>query len=87
MDRALNANGSIARLIFISLKGWDIQYTLWFEFSSTNNETEYKALIFSLTIAKELEVQHLKVHSNSQLLMSHILNEYEAQEESMKQYL
>lgn len=67
--------------MLISPKGWDILYALHFGFSFTNNETEYEALIVGLAIAKEMEIQHLKVHNDSRLIVSHILNEYKAQAE------
>lgn len=56
-------------------------------FSSNNNEAKYEALIASLKASKELGVQHLKVYSDSQLIVSHVLNEYEAREKSLKKYL
>lgn len=84
VDRFLNASGSRAGLIFTSLKGKDIQYTLRFRFPSTNNEAEYEALLASLKISKQLGVQHLKAYSDSQLVVGHMLNEYEARKESMK---
>lgn len=49
-----------------------------------NNEAEHEALITGHAIAKELGVQHLKAHGDSQLVVSHILNEYEALEINMK---
>lgn len=70
--------------ILINPEGWDIQYALRFRFSSTNNEAKYEALIDGLAIAKEMRVQYLKVHSDSWLVVSHIMNEYEAMEENMK---
>lgn len=60
MDGASNANGSGAGLILTNLEGEDIQYALCFGFPSTNNKAKYETLSASLTIAKELKVQHLK---------------------------
>lgn len=73
---------------FSSTLNWrDIQYALWFGFLSSNNEAEYEALIAGLTITKELGVQHMKAYNDSQLIVGHILNEYEVREERMKGYL
>lgn len=83
----LHANRSGAGLILISLKGDIIQYALHFGFLSTNNEAEYEALIVDLKIFKELGLQHLKACSDLQLVIGHVLNEYEAMKESMKKYL
>lgn len=87
MDGALDANGSRVGLILTNPEGEDIQYALSFGFSSINNEAEYEALIIRLTINKELGVQHLNAYSDLQLVIGHVLNEYEAREESMKKYL
>ena len=87
VDRASNTNGSRACLILISPEGWDIQYALRFGFTSTNNEAEYEALTAGLAIAKEMDIRYLKAYSDSQLVVSHVTGDYEAREESMKQYL
>ena len=86
VDGASNANGSGAGLVLISPEGWDIQYALRFGFPSINNETEYEALVTGPIIAKEMGVRHLKVYSNSRLVVSHATKEYETRE-NMKQYL
>lgn len=80
MNGASNTNSSGAGLALISLDGWDVQCTLYFGFFSTNNEAEYEVLITSLTITKEMGVRHLKAHSDSWLVVSHVLNKNKAQE-------
>lgn len=86
VDGSSNTNVSGARLILTNLEGDVIQYALRFGFPSTNSEAEYKVLITGLRISKELGVQHLKACSDSQLVVSHVLDEYEAREENMKIY-
>lgn len=87
MDGALNANGSIEGLILINPEGEDIQYTFHLEFPFTNNKPKDETKIASFKIAKELGVQYLKAYSDSQLVVGHVLNEYEAKEENIKKYL
>lgn len=77
VDRSSNANGLGAGLTLTNPKGDDIQYALCFGFPFTNNEAEYQALIAGLKISRELGVQHLKACSDSQLIVDHVLNEYE----------
>lgn len=48
VDGASNANGSGEGLILINPEWEDIQYTLSFGFSSTNNQAKYEALIAAL---------------------------------------
>lgn len=59
-------------LILASPEGDIIQYALCFGVSSPNNEAKFKGLFASLRISKELSVQHLKVCSDSQLVVSHV---------------
>ena len=87
VDGASNANGSSIGIILVGPEGWDIQYTLRFKFSSTNNEAEYEALLIGLAIAHELGVQYIKVNSDSKLVVGQVQGEYGAKEENMKQYL
>ena len=39
------------------------------EFSISNNEAKYEALVASLKIAKEMGVRHLRVYNDSQLIV------------------
>ena len=78
VDGSSNSSRSRARLILSSPEGDVMAYTLRFEFSTTNNEVEYEALIAGLKIARELGVKCLKVFTNLQLLARQARGEYEA---------
>ena len=39
-------------------------------FRATNNEVKYEALIFGLSLAKELGIRKLDVHLDSQLVVN-----------------
>ncbi|KAK3007702.1 hypothetical protein RJ639_013311 [Escallonia herrerae] len=54
---------------------------------ASNNEAEYEALLAGIRLAHSLRVNSLSVHSDSQLVVNHILGEYEASDERMAQYL
>lgn len=41
-------------------------------FCTTNNGAEYKTIIACLNIAKEIGIDHIKVVSNSQLVVAHV---------------
>lgn len=68
-------------------EGKTIEYALKFLFRSTNNEVEYEAAIAGLQICKALEVRHVRLRMESQLVVNQILGEYEAREPSMQKYL
>ena len=65
VDGAANAQGSGVGLILISLEGIDIKYALRFGFQASNNEAEYEAVITGLNLAHSMEVDQLKVCSDS----------------------
>ena len=87
VDGALNAQGSGVGLILTSPEGIDIEYALRFGFNTSNNEAEYEAVIAGLNLAHSLEVDHLKVYSDSQLVVRKIEDTYEAKSEKMILYL
>lgn len=84
MDGSSNSEGLGARIVIVSLKGVIIEHALCFKFPVMNNEAKYKALIMGLDVAKELEVQDLRVYSDFQLVVRHIKGNYEAWEENMR---
>ena len=70
-----------------SLDGIDVEYALRFEFQASNNEAEYEALIVGLNIVHSMEANQLEVCSDSQLVVKHIEDDYEAKGEKMMCYL
>ena len=62
-------------------------YILHFKFSTINSEAEYEALLAGLKVAREIGAQHLKVFSDSQLIVGQIKGGYEVREKNMKKYL
>ena len=79
--------GSGAGLIMTSPKGINIEYALGFGFQASNNEAEYEVIIAGLNLAHSMEVDHLEVCSNSQLVVKQIEDTYEAKGEKMILYL
>ena len=72
VDGSSNMSGAGAGLILVSPEGIIAEYALYFEFSVTNNGAEYEALITRLRIAKELGIDQLQVHSDSQLVVGQV---------------
>ena len=87
VDGSLSAMRAGAGLILTNSKREVAGYVLHFDFSATNNETEYEVLLSGLRVVREAGAQHLKVFSDSQLVISHIKDGYEVREENMKRYL
>ena len=65
----------------------DIEYALRFRFRASNNEAEYEAVIAGLNLAHSMEVDQLEICSDSQLVVKHIEDSYEARGEKMILYL
>ncbi|XP_022872734.1 uncharacterized protein LOC111391716 [Olea europaea var. sylvestris] len=87
VDGASNSSGSGAGVIITSPdKIVDIQCALRFEFEATNNEAEYEAVIIALELARNLELEHLKIFSDSQLVVGQIEGTFESKEEKMSLY-
>ena len=87
MDRAANAQGSYAGLILTSPDVIDVEYALRFGFQASNNEAEYENVIAELNLVHSMEADQLEVSSDSQLVVKHIEDSYEARGEKMILYL
>ena len=87
VDGSSSAMRAWAGLILTSSKGEVVGYALWFDFFATNNEAEYEALLSGLKVARKAGAQHLRIFSDSQLVIGYIKGSYEAREENMKKYL
>ena len=76
-----NAQGSDAGLILTSPDGIDVEYALRFGFQASNNEVKYEVVIAGLNLAHSMEVDQLEVCNDSQLVVKHIEDSYEARGE------
>ncbi|KAK3026883.1 hypothetical protein RJ639_042010 [Escallonia herrerae] len=87
VDGSSAAGSSGAEIILISPEGFTIEYAFRFGFQASNNEAEYEALLAGIRLAHALRVDSLSVHSDSQLVVNHVLRDYKARDERMAQYL
>ena len=62
---SLMKKGTDAGLVFVSPLGVRMRYMVWLHFPSSNNITEYEALINDLRIAIELGIRRLDVRGDS----------------------
>ena len=87
MDGSSNDIGSGVGMMFISPEGHKIHCTICFGFKASNNEAKYSALIAGLCLAHKLQVCHMKILSDSQLVVNQINDIYLARWEKMAAYL
>ena len=86
-DGASKTKTSGAGLVLQSPEGFIVEYALKLDFPTTNNEAEYEALIAGIGLANSLRVKNIKICWDSRLIVSQVNGDYEAKEETMKEYL
>ncbi|GJR45418.1 reverse transcriptase domain-containing protein [Tanacetum coccineum] len=86
-DGSSCVDGSGAGLILTSPEGTEFTYALRFQFTASNNEAEYEALIAGLRIAAQMGVRNVQVSVDSKLVANQVLGTYVAKEENMVKYL
>ncbi|GJQ90295.1 reverse transcriptase domain-containing protein [Tanacetum coccineum] len=64
-DETSSGDGSGAGLMIVNPKGTKFTYALKFEFTATNNEAEYEAVIARLRIVKEMNIEEITVFVDS----------------------
>ncbi|KAI5652597.1 hypothetical protein M9H77_29784 [Catharanthus roseus] len=58
-----------------------------FQFPVSNNEAAKEALCASSHMAKSLQLTHILVRSDSQVIVGQVIGEFEAKEDNMQKYL
>ncbi|XP_058722915.1 uncharacterized protein LOC131594725 [Vicia villosa] len=87
VDSASSSTGSGAGIILESGEGTLIEVSLSLSFPTSNNQAEYEALLVGLRLANDLEAEEIEVFTDSQLVASHILGEYQVKSEALAEYL
>ena len=74
-------------LVLISPKRIIIEKSLKLDFSATNNEAEYEALMIRMTMVQRMGEKSVKVFSVSRLVIGQVKGEFEVKDERMQGYL
>ncbi|GJY41407.1 reverse transcriptase domain-containing protein [Tanacetum coccineum] len=74
-------------LILTNSEGAEFTYALWFQFTASNNEAKYEALIAGLQIVAQMGVRNIQVSVDSKLVAYQVLGMYVAKEENTIKYL
>ncbi|XP_073153444.1 uncharacterized protein [Henckelia pumila] len=82
-----SGKGSGAGIVVESPQGDKFQYAIKFLFPATNNEAEYEAFIMGIKLALSVGAKKLTIHSDSQLIVSQVNENYEAKEDKILEYL
>ncbi|CAN1314375.1 Transposon Tf2-11 polyprotein [Linum perenne] len=86
VDGASSKNGAGAGIVLKSPQGILHETALRFNKARTNNAAEYGALIAGLRMAKSMGVSHLKIFSDSAIVVNQLSGVYEVREETLIPY-
>ncbi|KAI5652622.1 hypothetical protein M9H77_29809 [Catharanthus roseus] len=67
--------------------GHQYTYAVKFLFPVSNNESKYRALLEGFCMAHNLEITHLRVRSDSQVVIGRVTGDLEFKEDNMQKYL
>ncbi|GJT53792.1 reverse transcriptase domain-containing protein [Tanacetum coccineum] len=85
-DGASNEHGSRVGLILIDPEGAEYYYALRLNFSNSNNDAKYEALLAGLRIAAKIKVEKMLAFVDSKLVASQVEGSYKAKGEKTKKY-
>ncbi|KAL5561881.1 hypothetical protein UlMin_031628 [Ulmus minor] len=87
VNGSTNQDGSGIGIVLESPKQEKVLKALRLEFSVSNNEAEYEALLIGLKMARELDVKAIHVFCDSKLVSAQVNTEFQAREPRMAAYL
>nr|KAJ0216025.1 hypothetical protein LSAT_V11C300153800 [Lactuca sativa] len=86
-DGTSSREGSGACLILTSPEGEEVTYALRFDFHTSNNETEYEALLVGLRLAKQMGAEVVAALTDSRLAANQINGSFETRDKRMERYV
>ena len=87
MDGASNKKGSGVGLVLMSPEKVVIEKSLRLDFSATNNEAEYEALLEGMDMVQRMGGKSIKLFSDFRLVVGQVRGEFEVKDERMQGYL
>ena len=87
VDRASNQKGLGIGLVLISPKKVIVEKSLRLDFSATNNEAKYEALLMGMAMTQRMGGKSIKVFSDSRLVVDQVKGEFEVKDERIQGYL
>ena len=71
-------------LFLFLFNGAEIGMSSRLDFSCTNNQIEYEALLFGLIMLRSIEVKHVEAYGNSLLVVQQVASEFQCLEGSLR---
>ena len=85
-DGSTMLNSFSAGVVLVSPRGDKLSYVLQIHFGSSNDEAEYKALLYGLRMAISLGVRRLMVYGNSDIVVNQVMKEWDVGSPAMTGY-
>jgi ribonuclease HI len=86
-DGPVCSDGQGIGIVFISPNGSYFEMAGRLEYFCTNNQIEYKALLFSLEILESMDVKHVETFGDSLLVVHQVSEKYQCLDGSLNAYL
>jgi ribonuclease HI len=86
-DGSCSKEGSGDGIVLISPSKEVIPLSYKLEFDTTNNISEYEALLLGLKAAKDMGIDKISVFGDSELIIHQLKNIYQAKQQRLKQYI
>ena len=74
-------------IVLISPEKITIEKSLRLDFSATNNETEYEALLMGMIMVQKMGGKAIEMFSDLRLVVGQVKGEFEVRDERMQRYL
>ena len=87
VDGASNKKGSGVGLVLVSPEKVVVEKSLRLDFSATNNEVEYEALLEEMAMVRRMGGKSIRIFSDSRLVVGQVRGEFEAKDKRMQGYL
>jgi ribonuclease HI len=87
VDGASSSTGAGAGVILENEAGTIIEVSLTLSFPTSNNQAEYEAFLAGLRLAEDVGAKEVKIYSDSQLVVSQVLGQYQAKNDNLHEYL
>jgi ribonuclease HI len=86
-DRSVCNEGQGIGIVLVSPSNASFDFSSRLKTYCTNNQAEYEALLFGLELPKCMAVKHVKAFGDSQLVIQHVLEEYQCLDGTLNSYL
>ena len=85
-DGSSCGNGSGIRVVLISPRGANFEFSFPIEASTTNNQAEYHAILKEIQLLQEVKADAVEIFGDSMLVINQLIREYECKDDILHLY-